>query len=218
MLMGYRPLDSLLRHIRRIAPPPGGAVKDDGALIERFLALKDETAFETLLQRHGPMVLGVCRRILGVLQAMFVSKLKLTAVVLLSVGILGVGALTYPRLAGQQPDPKPAVASQPPPDKNEQEYPKLAALTKERAKAILNVNHADRLKVLLMDRFDAANSEVEARWNRYLAGKETLDIILGASLRLLEAERELSGKKADQIDALENQLKRMRELEKINRL
>jgi hypothetical protein len=26
--------------------------------------MRDEAAFETLLQRHGPMVLGVCRRML----------------------------------------------------------------------------------------------------------------------------------------------------------
>jgi hypothetical protein len=154
----------------------------------------------------------------GVLQAMFLSKLKMTVVVFLTAGILGAGALTYPKLAGQQVDPKPAVASQRPPTKDDEEIPKLAALTKERAKAILDVNLADRMKVLLMDRFYAALTEAEARWNRYLAGKETLDIILGASLRLLEAERELSGKKADLIAALENHLRRVRELEKINQL
>jgi RNA polymerase sigma-70 factor (ECF subfamily) len=38
---------------------------DDGQLLERFVAGGDERAFEALLRRHGPMVLGVCRRILG---------------------------------------------------------------------------------------------------------------------------------------------------------
>ena len=39
----------------------------DAELIERFLTLETagESAFEILLGRHGPMVLGVCRRILG---------------------------------------------------------------------------------------------------------------------------------------------------------
>src|SRR5205085_2258074 len=37
----------------------------DGELLAQFLAGRDELAFEALLRRHGPMVLGTCRRILG---------------------------------------------------------------------------------------------------------------------------------------------------------
>src|SRR6516165_257259 len=37
----------------------------DADLLERFLARRDEEAFAALLGRHGPMVLGVCRRVLG---------------------------------------------------------------------------------------------------------------------------------------------------------
>src|SRR5438270_140737 len=33
-------------------------------LWERYVQERDEAAFETLVRRHGPMVLGVCRRIL----------------------------------------------------------------------------------------------------------------------------------------------------------
>jgi RNA polymerase sigma factor (sigma-70 family) len=37
----------------------------DGHLLERFVAERDETAFEALVRRHGPMVFGVCRRIVA---------------------------------------------------------------------------------------------------------------------------------------------------------
>ncbi len=39
----------------------------DSQLVERFLGDADESeaAFRVLIQRHGPMVLGVCRRVLG---------------------------------------------------------------------------------------------------------------------------------------------------------
>jgi RNA polymerase sigma factor (sigma-70 family) len=36
----------------------------EGRLLERFVRTRDETAFGALVSRHGPMVLGVCRRIL----------------------------------------------------------------------------------------------------------------------------------------------------------
>jgi len=36
----------------------------DSQLLEAFVCRENESAFEAILQRHGPMVLGVCRRIL----------------------------------------------------------------------------------------------------------------------------------------------------------
>ncbi len=37
----------------------------DAALVGRFVVERSEAAFEALVARHGPMVLGVCRRVLG---------------------------------------------------------------------------------------------------------------------------------------------------------
>src|SRR4051794_21724395 len=37
---------------------------DEGLLLERFVSRRDELAFEALVARFGPMVLGICRRML----------------------------------------------------------------------------------------------------------------------------------------------------------
>ncbi|HEY1861676.1 MAG TPA: sigma-70 family RNA polymerase sigma factor [Gemmataceae bacterium] len=45
-----------------VAPPPEGGT--DRELLARFAADREESAFATLVERHGPMVLDVCRRVL----------------------------------------------------------------------------------------------------------------------------------------------------------
>src|SRR5215468_6969866 len=55
---------TVLRHIRRLAAGPGGPAITDQQLLERFVGSRDEAAFTALVQRHGAMVLGVCRRVL----------------------------------------------------------------------------------------------------------------------------------------------------------
>jgi RNA polymerase sigma factor (sigma-70 family) len=41
-----------------------GDAPADRVLLERFTARREESAFAALVERHGPMVLGVCRRVL----------------------------------------------------------------------------------------------------------------------------------------------------------
>jgi RNA polymerase sigma factor (sigma-70 family) len=55
---------TLVRHLRRMAGATGNGGLSDAQLLERFVRGRDEAAFEVLLWRHGPMVLGVCRRLL----------------------------------------------------------------------------------------------------------------------------------------------------------
>jgi RNA polymerase sigma factor (sigma-70 family) len=58
-------METVLRHLRRAALLGRGGGPTDGQLLADFLARRDGGAFEALLRRHGPMVLGVCRRVLG---------------------------------------------------------------------------------------------------------------------------------------------------------
>src|SRR5438552_1696196 len=53
----------LLRQIRKLAAR-GQNPTSDRELLRRFTAQRDESAFAALVERHGGMVLGVCRRIL----------------------------------------------------------------------------------------------------------------------------------------------------------
>src|SRR6516164_2171960 len=54
----------LIRFLRQIVGPPPDPDLSDRQLLECFVRSQDEAAFAALVQRHGPMVLGVCRRVL----------------------------------------------------------------------------------------------------------------------------------------------------------
>ena len=57
-------LSEFIQHLRRKAGVRANVEVLDAQLLERFVATREEAAFETLLERHGPMVLGVCRYLL----------------------------------------------------------------------------------------------------------------------------------------------------------
>src|SRR5438105_14197152 len=53
----------LLHYIRRLAGAQADGERTDAQLLESFVRQHDQAAFEALLWRHGPMVLGTCRRV-----------------------------------------------------------------------------------------------------------------------------------------------------------
>ncbi len=63
--MATAQLGTLMRHIRGLASGRADRPRTDRQLLEDFAARRDESAFADLVGRHGPMVLRVCRRVLG---------------------------------------------------------------------------------------------------------------------------------------------------------
>jgi RNA polymerase sigma factor (sigma-70 family) len=57
-------LSPVIDQLRRSTLIRDGAGLTDGQLLSRFIERRDEAAFEALVRRHGPMVLGVGRRLL----------------------------------------------------------------------------------------------------------------------------------------------------------
>ena len=63
--MAVRQLYPVLQFLRGLADPGPSREIPDSSLLERFVQNRDEEVFRTLLLRHGPLVFGVCRRLLG---------------------------------------------------------------------------------------------------------------------------------------------------------
>jgi hypothetical protein len=62
--MPHPSADGLRHHLQRLVAGAAAAPLTDWQLVECY-AGGDEAAFAELVRRHGPMVLGVCRRVLG---------------------------------------------------------------------------------------------------------------------------------------------------------
>ena len=116
--------------------PAPGPQPGDRALLERFIARHDQAAFAALVARHGPMVLAVCRRVLGdgpdtedAFQATFLILVRKAATIaqpeLLCNWLFGVAARTArkaraatARRMHHERQAVPVASSAPPPDAN----------------------------------------------------------------------------------------------------
>ena len=57
--------DSSAKHLRTLCDVGTVTGMSDSMLLERFVSQRDGPAFETIVARHGPMVLSICRRMLA---------------------------------------------------------------------------------------------------------------------------------------------------------
>jgi RNA polymerase sigma factor (sigma-70 family) len=62
--MAQTPFDALARHVRGLVPSQHLRDQTDGELLRAFSIRNDQSAFASLVTRHGPLVLAVCRRVL----------------------------------------------------------------------------------------------------------------------------------------------------------
>jgi RNA polymerase sigma factor (sigma-70 family) len=63
--MANNSLRTVLGYLRRVTGLPEADQTSDVHLLERFVERREEAAFEAIVERHGPLVLGVCRRMLA---------------------------------------------------------------------------------------------------------------------------------------------------------
>jgi RNA polymerase sigma factor (sigma-70 family) len=57
-------MGAVVKYLRDLVRPPGSAEPADYQLLERFITHREEAAFTALMVRHGPMVHGLCQRLL----------------------------------------------------------------------------------------------------------------------------------------------------------
>src|SRR5262249_17716229 len=62
--MANSPVSRVIQHLRGALLAREDGCLTDGQLLECFVTRREEAAFEALVRRLGPMVLGVCRRVL----------------------------------------------------------------------------------------------------------------------------------------------------------
>ena len=86
--MAERKLPALVQYLRRMAKASSDDSLKDKELLARFVADRDEAALAAVVERHGRLVWGVCRRMLGdtpdtedVFQATFLVLIRRAATV-----------------------------------------------------------------------------------------------------------------------------------------
>ncbi len=168
----------------------------------------------------------------GALQAMFIQKVKLTAVAVAGLGILTAGTNTIlqsPLAADQPPlqstvEQKSGGSNERATQSREVNKPAPAEQTvfglsqADRETLLAAFKGSEKVKSLLKGQLEAAYEQMEARFREFLAGRGTLDILLEASICVLQAELDVCPAPKDRLKSFEAHSKCMYEIMKINKL
>src|SRR3954447_16593340 len=57
-------MDAVVRDLQTLFGIGVMGARSDGQLLDRFVEGREQAVFEAIVRRHGPMVWGVCRRVL----------------------------------------------------------------------------------------------------------------------------------------------------------
>ena len=88
---------------------------------------------------------------------------------------------------------------------------------KETLKEMLDgVAGDNKLNKLLREQLEVAKMEANARWKQFVAGQGLLDMALGSSERVLQAQLDISQKLAHKLAALEAHWQRAKSVEKMS--
>src|SRR5437762_2038739 len=128
--MATSQMSEVLQHLRRAVLLREGVGLTDAQLLTNYISRHDEAALAALVQRHGPMVWGVCRRVLrnhhdaeDAFQATFLVLVRKAASIasreLLANWLYGVGyntSLKTKALAARRRTRERQVAEMPEPE------------------------------------------------------------------------------------------------------
>jgi hypothetical protein len=181
-----------------------GALAGDAWSSPVSALLADDTLKATLLFSLGKAVGGALSSQAvflaeGVLRAMFVTKMKIAAALILTVGVFAAGGVLVHRTLTAAPQAKEQSA---PP---EQPAPKAEAAPAAAPRPVP--------KELMEKQLDAVQKVYKGRLERIHGGQESAIVLYGWSERWLEAELALRSKTLDRRDALKEHVNRTRVLE-----
>jgi RNA polymerase sigma factor (sigma-70 family) len=139
--MSVRSIEGLQRFLRRLCPE--AVPSEDAVLLNRFVSANDREAFELLIARHGPMVLGTARRLLDnshdaedVFQAVFLSLARLAKTIRQGRTLPAWLHRTTCRIAAKVRRKRVSTSREPPPEPCDQIDPQSQLVWREVRQAL----------------------------------------------------------------------------------